>query len=180
MTCLTLAPTTLFILTYPPTLASQGLAHRIFYIHVPIAWVALYAPFFAAISSILYLYKNSIRYHIYSLANMKLAFVFSLCVVISGPIWAQTEWGTYWNWKDPRLISFAILLFMLSVYFITLQLSENLEQQARVGAVITILSALVAVSNLVFHPSSRNRHSSWSCFRYDESAYTSGVFGFQF
>ncbi len=136
---------TLLVLTYPPTIESQGQAHRIFYIHVPIAWVALYAPLFAAISSILYLYKKNLYYHIYTIANMKLALLFALCVIISGPLWAYTEWGTYWNWKDSRLITFALLLFMLLNYFLAIQMTENLTQKASIGSTIAILTAFVSI-----------------------------------
>ena len=53
-------PIVLLALTYPAPLLEQGQAHRIFYLHVPVAWVALYAPLLAAVCGLLYLFLRSL------------------------------------------------------------------------------------------------------------------------
>ncbi len=141
----TIIPVTLFILTWPPVIVSQGQAHRIFYLHVPIAWVALYAPLLSALTGLLFLYKRKEVYDIWSLSAARLAFLFGLGVVISGPLWAQTEWGVYWNWKDARLISFFVLLLVLGAYFLLRSSTEQPHRQATLGAGISLLAALSAV-----------------------------------
>ena len=142
----TLVPVTLICLSYPPTIASQGIAHRIFYLHVPIAWVALYAPIIAAGSSCLYLWTRHNRYDIYSLAATRIAYIFAIAVLFSGPLWAATEWGSYWNWKDSRLISFFVLLLILSAYFIHRSMASSVGVQEKLGSsVIAILAALASI-----------------------------------
>ena len=142
---LSLPLVTVLALVYPPVIASQGQAHRIFYIHVPVAWVALYAPALSAIFGMLYLLKRDEKFDIWSHANAKIAYLFAWGVVISGPLWASTEWGVYWNWKDSRLMSFFILLMALSGYFLVRHLTEDPRNRANFSAVMAVLSAVAAL-----------------------------------
>lgn len=138
-------PVTILALTYPPVILSQGIAHRIFYIHVPIAWIGMYAPFLATFSGILFILTKKEIYERIIYTSMNLAFVFSLGVVISGPIWASTEWGTYWNWKDSRLMSFFILLLSLGSYFIVKNFTDNPQKRGTYSALMAILSSLASL-----------------------------------
>ncbi len=135
----------LLALAYPPPLLSQGQAHRIFYIHVPTAWVALYAPLFSAVAGVLFLFKRTEVYDVWSLVNARLGLGFAVAVLISGPIWANIEWGTPWNWKDARLVSFFILSLSLGGYFLVRNLTENVALQSVYGAVMAVLSAVAAL-----------------------------------
>ena len=135
----------LLALAYPPPLLSQGQAHRIFYIHVPTAWIALYAPLFSAVAGLLFLFRRKEVYDVWSLVNARLAMGFAIAVLISGPIWANVEWGTPWNWKDSRLVSFFVLSLALGGYFLVRTLTENPGSQAVYGAVMAVLSAVAAV-----------------------------------
>ena len=139
-----IVPISLYALYIPPTIASQGVAHRIFYLHVPIAWVALYAPLFSALCAILYLNTKKDIYDVYSLANAKIAYLFSIAVLISGPLWASTEWGSYWNWKDSRLISFFVLFLALSSYFLIRWITENAQKEKVFASLLSFLSAISA------------------------------------
>lgn len=141
---LSLLPVGYLVLTWPPTIASQGIAHRIFYFHVPTAWVALYAPLLSAVCALLYLYTRRELYDIWSLASARIAYLFSIAVLLSGPLWAITEWGTYWNWKDARLISFFILVLALSSYFLLSYLSQDVERERTIRALLSILAAVAA------------------------------------
>ncbi len=138
-------PVALLALTYPPTISSQGVAHRIFYWHVPIAWVALYAPLLAAFCGLIHIWTKKEIYDIWSIANAKIAYLFSLAVLVSGPLWASTEWGTYWNWKDSRLISFFILFLCLNGYFLVRKFIENSAQETSSAALLAILSAIASL-----------------------------------
>ena len=140
-----LVPLTLFAMTYPPPLPAQGQAHRIFYIHVPTAWVALYSPLIAAVAGVLFLRSRREVYDVWSQASVRLSFLFAVSVVVSGPIWASTEWGTYWNWKDERLMSFFVLVLCLLGYFLARHLTDDMERAALFGAIMAILAALAAV-----------------------------------
>ena len=133
-----IVPISIFTLSVTPTIPSQGVAHRIFYWHVPIAWVALYAPIFAAIFSILYLVTRKDIYDSWTVSYLRIALIFSIAVLFSGPMWAKTEWGTYWNWKDSRLVTFFILFLILCSYFL-------LRKQLQGSNIKKVASSLVAV-----------------------------------
>ncbi len=131
-------------LYYPPVIVAQGEAHRIFYIHVPIAWVALYSPAVGAISGILYIIRRSESLDTMVLVSMKLGFLFALGVVISGPLWASTEWGVYWNWKDSRLMSFFVLLLSMGGFFVIRIFTEDPRRQGLYSAIVAILCSAAA------------------------------------
>jgi heme exporter protein C len=133
-------------LTYPPPEITQGQAHRIFYIHVPIAWVALYAPLLSALCGILYLIKRNSAFDEWSVAANRIALLFALGVVISGPVWAKAIWGVYWDWTDERLMSFFILLLSLGGYFYARSLATSPEKRARISAILSIIAAISAVT----------------------------------
>lgn len=133
-------------LTYPPPEITQGQAHRIFYIHVPIAWVALYAPILSALCGILFLLKRAVIFDQWSVAANRVALLFSLGVVISGPIWAKAIWGVYWDWTDERLMSFFILLLSLGGYFYARSLVASPERRARISAILSVIAAISAVT----------------------------------
>ncbi|MFN3603225.1 MAG: cytochrome c biogenesis protein CcsA [Leptonema sp. (in: bacteria)] len=141
----TIIPVTLLGLVYPPVIPSQGVAHRIFYMHVPIAWVGMYAPFLGSLFGILFILTKKTIYEKLIYTSMNLAFLFSLGVIISGPIWASTEWGTYWNWKDSRLMSFFILLLALGSYFIVKNFTDDPQKKAIYSAIMAILSSLASL-----------------------------------
>jgi heme exporter protein C len=136
---------TLFAFAYPPTIASQGQAHRIFYIHVPIAWVALYAPLLSAVFGLMYIATRNERYDVWSEANAKIAFLFAIGVVITGALWAKTEWGVYWNWRDSRLMSFFVLCLTLGGYMIVRYMTEDQRKRPVYGAAMAILAAIASV-----------------------------------
>ena len=133
-------------MSYPPPEITQGQAHRIFYIHVPIAWVALYAPLLSALCGILYLVKRQAVFDTWSVAANRIALLFALGVVISGPIWAKAIWGVYWDWTDERLMSFFILLLSLGGYFYARSLATSPERRARISAILSIIAALSALT----------------------------------
>lgn len=135
---------TLLSLTYPPPIISQGQAQRIFYIHAPIAWIALYAPYISCICAILFLVRRDERFDFWSVAANRVALLFGLAVIISGPLWASTEWGTYWDWSDYRLMSFFVLVLSLFGYFYARSVTDHPDRRAVLGAIMSIIAAISA------------------------------------
>jgi len=140
-----LIPVTIMALVYPPVIISQGQAHRIFYIHVPIAWVSMYSPIIGCIAGILFILTKKSIYDRINVTSMKVAFTFAIGVVISGPLWASTEWGTFWNWKDPRLMSFFVLLLTISSFFIVRNFTEDPQKKGTYSAIMTILATFASI-----------------------------------
>jgi heme exporter protein C len=134
-----------YSLRVPNVLLEQGLSHRIFYFHVPVAWVALYGPILSFFASILFLWKRDPDWDRISFSLNQVSLVFALGVLISGPIWAKSAWGVPWDWTDARLQSFFVLCLSLSGYFIFRSLVTNPNKRALVSSFLTILCAVNAI-----------------------------------
>ncbi|MDX1960247.1 MAG: cytochrome c biogenesis protein CcsA [Leptospiraceae bacterium] len=139
-------PFTVFLgLYYPNVILEQGLSHRIFYFHVPVAWAALYAPIFASIFGILFLYKKDLKYDTLSYSMSKLALFFAVLVIYSGRTWAKSAWGVPWDWSDARLQSFFMLFINLISYLVVRSLIQDINKKAKVSSILAIASSINSV-----------------------------------
>lgn len=136
---------TYFSLYIPPVILEQGLSHRIFYFHVPVAWVALYGPLFSAIFSILYLWKKDMALDTLSFSLNQISLLFAIGVLFSGPIWALSAWGVAWDETDARLQSFFVLCLTLVAYFVFRFVIPSRSKRASLSSFLSIFCALTAV-----------------------------------
>ncbi len=125
-------------LIYAPTDAIQGNAQRIFYIHVPMAWVAFLAFFVVFVAGILYLWKRSLVWDQIARASAEIGLVFTTLVLITGSFWGRPIWGTWWTW-DARLTTTLLLWFIYLSYFMLRAYAGERERAARYSAVIGII-----------------------------------------
>lgn len=121
---------------------------RIFFFHVPSAWVAALAFMVAMVASIRYLMGRDRRQDDVALASSELGFLFCALALVSGMIWARHEWGAFWNW-DPRQNSVLILLLIYAGYFALRSAVPEQGRRARLAAVYSIV-AFLTVPFLVF------------------------------
>ncbi len=125
-----------------------GEASRIFYYHIPQAWLCVIAFAVAMIFSILYLRTRKIAYDDKAVAAAGLGFVFCLLATVTGSMFAKVTWGSFWNW-DPRETSIFVLLLIYGAYFALRGAIEVEERRASLSAVYAIL-AFVTVPFLIF------------------------------
>ena len=130
------------VVFFTPTEAVQGLAQKIYYIHVPSAWVAFLAFFLVAVTSGLYLAIREERLDRIAESSAEVGVVFTTVVLITGPLWAKPIWGTYWTW-DARLTSTLFLWFIYVAYVVLRGAIDDREMRARYSAVLGILGALL-------------------------------------
>jgi heme exporter protein C len=128
---------------FTPLEAKQGAAQKIFYIHVPAAWVAFLAFALVAIASGLFLWLRDKRLDRFAESSAEVGVVFTTVVLITGPLWAKPIWGTYWAWWDVRLVSTLFLWFIYVAYIVLRGAIESPELRARYSAVLGILGALL-------------------------------------
>ena len=137
-----LAGVYLLALEYTPVEARQGLAQKIFYLHVPAAWSALLAFSLVGIASALYLWLHDPRLDRFAAASAEVGVAFSAIMLTTGPIWAKPIWGTWWTW-DARL-TLTLFLFFLFVGYLALRAAvQDPEERARFSAVVGILGLLL-------------------------------------
>ncbi len=128
---------------FTPLEAKQGAAQKIFYIHVPSAWVAFLAFGLVAIASAAFLWLRDPRLDRFAESSAEVGVIFTSVVLITGPLWAKPIWGAYWAWWDVRLVSTLFLWFIYVSYIVLRGAIDSPEQRARYSAVLGILGALL-------------------------------------
>jgi len=126
---------------YAPTEAVQGDVQRIFYFHVPIAWLMELSFFVVFLTSILFLWKRDERWDLYARCSAELGVVFTTLVLITGSLWGRPIWGTWWAW-DARMTTTLILWAIYVVYLMLRSYSADRARGARYAAVLGIIGFL--------------------------------------
>jgi len=124
-----------------PTERTMGVVQRIFYIHVPAAWVAFMAFGIVAICSAVYLWLKDDRLDMAAKAAAEGGMLYTTIVLLTGPLWGRVAWGTWWTW-EPRLTLTLLLWFIYLGYFLVRSSTENPERGKRFAAVVGIIGAL--------------------------------------
>jgi heme exporter protein C len=122
---------------WAPNELTMGQVYRVFFIHVPVSWVAFVAFFVVFISSILYLWKRSTRWDILAQSAAEIGVLLTTLSLVTGSIWGKPTWGVWWTW-DPRLTS-TLLLWMIYVGYLMVRNYASEGQAPRFAAVVGIL-----------------------------------------
>src|SRR5215471_16858485 len=124
-----------------PNEVTMGVVQRIFYFHVPSAWVAFLAFFVVFVASIFYLATRRLVWDSVAHAAAELGVLFCGIVLFTGPIWARPAWGTWWTW-EARLTTTLVLELVFIAYLVLRSQAESREQAARLSAVVGIVGFL--------------------------------------
>lgn len=120
---------------------SMGIVQRIFYIHVPAAWVAFMAFGIVALCGAGYLWLKDERLDMAAVAAAEGGMLFTTMVLLTGPLWGKVAWGTWWVW-EPRLTLTLLLWFIYLGYFLVRSSTDNPQKAKRFAAVVGIVGAL--------------------------------------
>lgn len=104
-----------FLILSAPNEPTMGFVQRIFYFHVPCAWVAMLSAIVCGIASAVFLFRPSEKADQIAVSAAELCVLFGLCVLVTGPLWAKKAWGVYWQW-DVRLTTTLLLWIIFVVY----------------------------------------------------------------
>jgi len=88
--------------------AAERIAQKIFYYHVPSAWLGFLSFFVVFLASVAYLWKRSRKFELLAVASAEIGVLFITLVLLTGPVWAKPVWGIWWTW-DARLTSSLVL-----------------------------------------------------------------------
>jgi len=125
-----------------PTERTMGVVQRIFYVHVPSAWVGIYMALgIVALASAFYLWLGDERLDMAAVSAAEGGMVFLTAVLITGPLWARIAWGTWWTW-EPRLTLTLLLWFVFLGYFMVRGSTQGVERGRKFSAVLAIVAAL--------------------------------------
>jgi len=123
---------------YAPTEKTMGDVQRIFYFHVPSAWVSFIAFFVVCIASIIFLKTGKEQWDRLAACSAEIGVLFIIIVLITGPLWAKPVWTTYWTW-DARLTTSFVLFLIYVAYLMLRNYVANKERGARFAAVFGII-----------------------------------------
>jgi len=125
---------------YAPNDADQGFIQKIFYLHVPLAIVALCGFVAGGVYGIQYLRTGDRAHDLRSYVAIHLSLILGVGVLATGSIWAKASWGHWWVWDEPTLVVF-LIVFLLYACYQPLRFSiEDPERQARTAAVFAIVA----------------------------------------
>ncbi|WP_296476882.1 heme ABC transporter permease [Roseinatronobacter sp.] len=122
----------------------QGSTVKIVFIHVPAAMMAINAWVMMLVASLVWLIR---RHHVSALAAKAAApvgLVMTLIGLITGAVWGQPMWGTWWAW-DPRLTSFLILFLFYLGYIALWSAIDDPDTGADLTAVLCLVGSVFAV-----------------------------------
>lgn len=125
------------IFVWVPMERTMGVVQRIFYLHVPSAFVAFVAFTIGGIASIQYLATRKNSYDDLSAAANEVGLLFAVVNLTTGMLWAKPIWGVYWAW-DARLTTMLLLALIYAAYHILRQSVVEPTQRAVVCAVTSI------------------------------------------
>ncbi|MBU2998734.1 MULTISPECIES: heme ABC transporter permease [Roseovarius] len=121
-----------------------GATVKIIYLHVPAAMMAISAWFMMLVASLIWIIR---RHHVSALAARAAAPVGAVMTVIglvTGAIWGQPMWGTWWAW-DPRLTSFLILFLFYLGYIALWAAIEDDDSAADLTSILCLVGSVFAV-----------------------------------
>ncbi|MBS0431390.1 MAG: heme ABC transporter permease [Proteobacteria bacterium] len=130
-------------LVLAPADYQQGDAYRIIFIHVPCAWMSLFAYGCMAVAALVAMVWRVKLAEVIAMECAPVGAAFTLVTLITGSLWGKPMWGAWWTW-DARLTSELVLLFL---YLGVIGLDHAIEDRRR-GARAASLLALVGVVNL--------------------------------
>jgi heme exporter protein C len=149
VTAATLAAALAMVFFYAPIEADQGFVQKIFYIHVPMATVALGGWIAGGIFAIQHLRTRERKWDLRSYVSIHLSLIFGVAVLATGAIWAKASWGHWWVWGEPTLVSFLIVFLLYCTYQPMRFSISDPEKQARYASVFAIMAGAFVPLNFI-------------------------------
>ena len=139
-TVVTFATAMALVFFYAPLDADQGFVQKIFYVHVPMAIVALCGFVAGGVMAVKHLRSGDASWDLRSYVAIHISIILGVGVLATGSIWAKASWGHWWVWDEPVLVSFLVVFLLYCVYYPLRFSIEDPERQARYSSVFAIVA----------------------------------------
>ncbi len=126
---------------YAPTERTMGDIQRIFYFHVPSAWIAFLAFFVTCFGSVMFLAGRDMKWDRLAASSAEIGLLFTTLALITGTIWARPVWGVWWTW-DARLTSTLVLWLIYVSYLMLRSYIDHDIKRGYLSAVVGIIGFL--------------------------------------
>jgi heme exporter protein C len=134
---------------YAPLEAEQGFLQKIFYLHVPMAIIALCGFVIGGLLAIQHLRTRDARWDMRSYVAIHISLIFAVATLITGGIWAKGSWGHWWVWNEPTLVSFLIVFLLYATYQPLRFAIEDPERQSRYASVFAVTAGAFVPLNFI-------------------------------
>ena len=129
---------------FTPDARGFGSNVKILFVHVPSALMAINAWLMMLVTSLVWLIR---RHHVSALAARAAApigMVMTLIALLTGAIWGQITWNTWWVW-DTRLTPFFILFLFYLGYIALWEAIEDPDTAADLTSLLCMVGSVFAV-----------------------------------
>ena len=127
------------VFVFVPMEQEMRAVQRIFYFHVPSAWLCFIGFLMCFGASIGYLLNRKSTYDLFARASAEVGLIFGMIVLTSGPLWARGAWGVWWKW-EPRLTTMALLILIFAAYWVLRVYGGNGEGIRKFAAFLAVLA----------------------------------------
>lgn len=126
------------IFLYAPVEREMGIVQKIFYLMVPMGWLAILSFLIVFIGSILFLYNKNSKWDVLAHSAASLGILFTALALLTGAIWAKPIWGVWWTW-EARLTATLVLFMLYVAYFMVRSFTADESRGAVYSAVIGVV-----------------------------------------
>ncbi len=130
-----------FALIFSPPDYLQGDSVRIMYVHVPAAWIGLASFTCIALLSIINFIFKIKNLMLVTKSIAPLGLMFTCIALVTGSIWGQPTWGTFWAW-DARITSMVILALFYSIFIAVQKLISDEDKANKVSSIIAVIGLI--------------------------------------
>jgi len=148
-TVATIAAALALVFFYAPLDADQGFIQKIFYLHVPLAIMTLCGFVLGGLLAIGHLRTGDRKWDLRSYVVIHMSLIFGVGGLITGMIWARASCGHWWEWGDPTLVSFLIVVLLFATYQPLRFSIEDPERQARYASVFAVVAGAFVPMNFI-------------------------------
>ena len=125
---------------FTPDDARQGSTVKIIYLHVPAALVAINGYLLMFVGSLLWLIRRQHVSVLIAKTTAPIGMAMTAIALLTGAIWGQPMWGTYWVW-DPRLTSFFVLFLFYIGYIVLWSAIEDHDTAADLTSILALVGS---------------------------------------
>jgi len=130
-----------FALILSPPDFIQGDSVRIMYVHVPSAWIGLLCFSVITLLSILNFIFKIKNFYLINKSIAPIGLLFTCLAIITGSLWGQPTWGTWWAW-DARLTSMLVLMFFYILYILCFKFIKTDEATVKWSSIVAIIGSI--------------------------------------
>ena len=129
------------IFIWVPTEQNLGISQRIFYFHVPLAWIGMISILLVGISSVVHLITGKDIWDAIAYSGAEIGVIFATLILVTGAVWAKPVWGVWWSW-DPKLTTTLILWFIYVGYLMVRSFAPQGSKGRKYASVVALIGAV--------------------------------------